>query len=92
MKVFKFKKYKDGYDDEEQGAVPKYLLEVDAFESQGLRHLAERGTSPVKKRIALSGSVVPMAMGFLLVLPPPRLELPRVFQPDCCSLDDGSPL
>ena len=37
IKVFKFKKYKDRYEDGKRGSIPRYPLEIDAFfESQGL--------------------------------------------------------
>ena len=55
MKVFKFKKYNDGYEYEKRGAALRYLLEVEAFfKSQGLRCPAERGASAVEARISLS--------------------------------------
>jgi len=46
MRVFKFKKYKDGYEDGKQGAAPRYPLEIGAFlEDQGLGRLAGCGSS-----------------------------------------------
>jgi len=63
MKVFKFKKYNDGYEDEKRGAALRYLLEVEAFfKSQGLRCPAERGALVVEARISLgapSGNIAP---------------------------------
>jgi len=70
MKVFKFKKHKDGYEDRKQGASLRYPLEVDAFfESQSLRRSTKRGASAVEawtSSSAPSGSTVPPATGLPL--------------------------
>jgi len=85
MKVFKFKKYNDGYEDGKRGAAPRYLLEVEAFfESRGLRRPAERGASAVEARISLiapSGNTAPQRWVSHWVLLPRRRELPRMLQP-----------
>ena len=48
MKVFKFKKYKDGYEDGTQGATPRCSLEIEAFfESQGMGWPVEPDASVV---------------------------------------------
>jgi len=46
LKVFKFKKYKDGYEDRKRGASLRYPLEIGSFpESQGQGPL-ESSVSP----------------------------------------------
>ena len=48
MKVFKFKKYKDGYEDGKQGALRYPLATVAFFESQGMGRTSARGASIVE--------------------------------------------
>ena len=73
MKVFKFKKYKDGYEGEAGGATSRYPLEIeDFFESQGMGRPMEPDASIVEARTslnALSSSIAPPAMVY-----------PRTFQ------------
>jgi len=45
LKVFKFKKYKEGYEDGKQGVSPRYPLEIGSF-------LRSEGQDPLESSIA----------------------------------------
>jgi len=61
MKIFKIKKYKDGYENIKRGAAPKYPLEVEAFlASHGIGGALAHGSHAAETRAfprALSSDV-----------------------------------
>jgi len=67
MKIFKFKKHKDGYEDGTRGTTPRYPLEIKAFfDNQVLGRPAECSTSAMDAGTSLStpsSSAAPLTMG-----------------------------